>query len=139
MQYFMFSVPPNTNWGIPAYIKDHYKMYGRDFAGSMQSANRLDYSFINHVQFVLVIVSLAFLLFIVLSPSWFGKLGVELKWFTVLILVFSFVNASICANFSTLNERFQNRIIWLIPLTAFFIAEQFVSEYLASRNISNKP
>jgi hypothetical protein len=138
IQYFMFSVPPNTNWGVPAYIKDKYKMYGRDFAGSMQSANRLDYSFTNHVQFVLVIVSLAFLLFIVLSPLWFAKLGSELKWFTVTILVFSFVNAAICANFSTLNERFQNRIIWLIPLTAFFIAEQFISKYLASRNVTSK-
>ncbi|HTA83773.1 MAG TPA: hypothetical protein VK783_12585 [Bacteroidia bacterium] len=137
IQYFMFSVPANTNWGVPPYMKNNYKLQGRDFCASLQSANKLDYSTSNHIQMILVLISMAFLLFIVLTPLWFNQLSTELKWFAILILVFSFLNAAICANFSTLNERFQNRIIWLIPLTTFFIAEQLISKYLREKKSAN--
>ena len=135
MEYFTFSVPPNTNWGVPPYIKNNYSIYGRDFCASLQTGNKLNYSATNYIQMVLVITSLAFLMFIILTPSLFHTLTSELKWFALLILVFSFLNATICANFGTMNERYQNRIIWLIPLTAFFIAEQLISGYIKTKRL----
>lgn len=126
MQFFSFAVPVNHSWGIPPYIKNNYKMYGRDFAGSLQNNNQLDYTTRNEIEEVLVLVSLAILLYTLFTPSVFQKLSPELKWLTVLILVYSILNAAICANFSTLSNRFQNRLIWLIPLNAFFIVEYLV-------------
>jgi hypothetical protein len=134
MQYFSFEISNNHKYAVPTYIQNGpYKMYGRDYCASLQYNSKLDFSFTNSIQRILVFASLGFLILVIFIPVYFKRLNAELKWFTVLILVYSFLNAAICANFSTLNYRFQNRIIWLIPFTAFIIAEHLISAYLSRK------
>jgi hypothetical protein len=134
MQYFSFEISNSHKYGVPPYLQNWpYKLYGRDYCASLQYNSRLDFSFTNSIQRILVLASLGFLIVIVFIPFYFNMLNAELKWLTVLILFYSFLNAAICANFSTLNYRFQNRIIWLIPFVAFIIAEHLISAYLSRK------
>jgi hypothetical protein len=122
-QFFTFRIPHNTSLEIQPFLKADYKMYGRDYGASLQYNNKLNYDITNQIQQILVLVSLAFLCFVLVSPAYFNSLSPKLKWFLILILAFCILNAAICANFATIHNRYQNRIIWLIPLTAFFVLE----------------
>lgn len=128
IQFFSFAFHENHNWGIPPYIKNNYKLYGRDFADSFQSHNKLNYKARGLIEQFLVLAGLALILYVLLTPSVFNRLSSELKWFTILLLVYSILNSIICSNFSTLSNRFQNRLIWLIPLNAFFIIEYLIRQ-----------
>jgi hypothetical protein len=45
-------------------------------------------------------------------------------WFFAAIIIGVVTNAFICGAFSSLNDRFQARVMWLIPLSAFLALAQ---------------
>lgn len=53
-------------------------------------------------------------------------------------MVFEICNAFICSSFSTVLDRYQSRIIWLIPLFALIILFQILLKQYAIQNSGNK-
>lgn len=136
IQFFTFDIPANGNEGNGSAplsaVSQNFNQYYRAYASSMQSVNALDSNLrtTNQIQRILVLLSLALLICIIFVPTFFNLLPPQLKWLSVIILVFSYLNAGICSNLSTIIDRYQDRIAWLIPLTAIILTEHFISPYL---------
>jgi hypothetical protein len=84
------------------------------YLSSRQSKGRLDFTFLNNLQNLLIALSL-FLSFILLI----FKLPRERKLLLIYILVALFLNAAICGTFSGISPRYQSRVVWLLPLPVF--------------------
>ncbi len=137
IQYFTFGIPGAHSWGNGSpliQIKEYYKPLGRDYCASLQYHSWLNFTATSEIQNILVMVSLTFLILVLLTGAWRNMLCSTLKWFSVILIAYTVINAAVCANFSTLNERFQDRLVWLLPLTAFFVAE-----HLLRRDCSGNP
>jgi hypothetical protein len=125
MQYFSFDIPPFKNYPVPPFLRDYrYKIYGRDYCASLQYNSWLDFKLTSLLQRILVFISLGFLILVLFIKEYF-QLSQQAKWLIILVMIYSFLNAAVCANFSTINLRFQDRIIWLIPFTAILVAANF--------------
>ncbi len=131
IQYFTFGIPNAHSWGNGpplVQINEYYKTYGRDYCASQQYHSWLNFSTTDEIQMILVFICLAFIILTLLIPPWFLNLCSTLRWVIVILLLFTILNAAVCANFSTLNSRFQDRLIWLLPLIAFLAAEQLLQK-----------
>ena len=116
-------------------INQNFKTYDRAYFSTMQITKSLDdnLNFTKIIQRILVFFSLGVIICVVFIPSIFNTLTSPLKWMSVIILVLSYLNAAICSNLATIDNRFQDRIIWLIPLVVIIISEHLFSGYLQKR------
>jgi hypothetical protein len=137
IEMFSFDIPKNGVYlgdSPPlSVINKYFPKYFGVYTSSLQNIGALDFTLTDEFQRILVFASLALLLCVIVSASLFNILPTELKWLTVLILVFGYLNAAICANFSTIHNRFQNRIAWLVPMVAIMVAEHLISNYLQKK------
>ncbi len=131
IQFFTFDIPGNG----PGYAKilqvDSYQIYNRAYLASLQSNNKLDPNLhvLNELQRILVLVSMGIFICVLFIPSILKLLSPQLKWMMVIISVLCYINAAVCPNLSTVADRFQDRVIWLIPLTAIIVVEHIISTY----------
>lgn len=136
IQFFTFDIPIAHTWGndppLPQ-IKKYYPVYGRDYCASLQYSSRLNFNTASEIQRVLVFLSLAIIVLILVIPAWRESLSPDLKWFTAIIVLFTSINAFVCANFATLNSRYEDRVIWLIPFTAFLIVAEIYQKVRSGR------
>lgn len=142
-QFFSFNieVPSPHLEGSPPFgqIRWRFKDSLREYISSLQSAGKWDTHFLNFLQNILIMLSLVFLLLVMLTPSLFKRLSPELRWLLVLVLLHNVLNSFVCSNLSTVDARFQNRIIWLLPLCVFLITFKYFERSSYFSNLFKKP
>lgn len=94
--------------------RDHYKNELNPFMNSLQNNNKLHSGALHKIFLITVFLSLI----IIFTGLFLVKLNFTLKSSTIIIALSLLLNAFISANFSVVDNRYQSRIIWLIPLLA---------------------
>lgn len=142
-QFFSFNieVPSPQLEGSPPYgqIRWRFKDSVREYISSLQSAGKWDTHFLNFIQNILIILSLVFLSVVILTPSLFKRLSPELRWLLVLVLLHNILNSFVCSNLSTVDTRFQSRIVWLLPLCVFVVTFKYFERSSYFSNLFKKP
>ncbi len=94
--------------------RDHYKNELKPFLHSLQNTGELRSGTFQKISHITVFLSLI----IILTGLFFVKQNFTIKSSTIIIALSILLNAFISANFSVVEDRYQSRIIWLIPLLA---------------------
>jgi len=120
-QFFCFSTgdaAPQRE-GTPPYkaISVHFPASLKLYMNSHQWTHTLDFTFINEFQKYITGLCLMFYLICYVYPSRTRKFNRVILF----ILAGMFINAFVCGTFSTVTERYQSRVIWLLPLPLFLI------------------
>lgn len=102
-------------------IKWRYANSLREYISSLQSAGKLKADIINVFQYLVVGMSVMFMFLVFTIKAWHTTLPSSLKLSAIVLVVHAMANAFICSNLSTIDSRFQSRIIWLLPLWALII------------------
>lgn len=103
-------------------INEHFKFDIREYLSSRLFNKRLTFERINTIQFYSVYFSMMLiLLYCLIRTSDQGKLS---KAAIMFLIIFLFSNAFVCATFSNVLERYQSRVIFLIPLVAIVVFPQ---------------
>jgi len=91
----------------------------------------LDISKINARQDFLFLLSLCFYVIAFCSPTLRSKLSFQNKQLLLFLMIGLLANAFVCSNLSTVVPRYQNRLIWLLPLVLLICSFDIISK---SRN-----
>lgn len=96
------------------------------YSAARQQQGTLDYTVINTLQTVLLILSLivipAGIIYLRKRSAEFNVLLLTLTLFTLFIVI----NGFVCAGLTIPNSRFGARVIWLIPLVAILFASEII-------------
>jgi hypothetical protein len=121
-QLFSFNTtlaPPQLA-GTPPFdhISQRFPNTKREYISSLQNQEKLSVSTINILEEWVVLISLGFLVVVVLYSE---KIGVsaDVKWFILTVILFSVIGSFVSANLSTVEPRYQNRIVWIFPFLCF--------------------
>jgi hypothetical protein len=98
-----------------------YEIYPLVFARQWIE-DRLDHTALNRRERVLIFACLLVVALLMLQPGWVKRIPPSLLWSLTLIMVMLVVNAAICGGLSSGNMRYQNRVVWLLPLVLGLIA-----------------
>lgn len=132
-QFFYFDIHPATPWqggSAPYYvIHQYFPVNSANYDGSLQNKGEMDFSFQNHTQRIWVIGGLA-LLFLVMMTSLRNTISPELRMMIFFVITALVVNAAVCGVLSTVNLRFQSRIVWFIPFLTIFIVPGMIQRWL---------
>ncbi|OQP61068.1 hypothetical protein A3860_04950 [Niastella vici] len=99
-------------------IQDYYPNEALRFMNARQSNGTLHFEFINHTQTLIVGICL----FLFLLVFIYGKLTVRFRLLIIFILTALLLNAWFCGTFSGVYPRYQDRLVWLLPLPLFLYA-----------------
>lgn len=94
---------------------------------SIQHLGRLDFTIISWVENIVFFISFAFSIWFLMTES--SRLMDQYqhyRWLFIFLYIGLFANAWVCETFSTVANRFQSRISWLIPATVALIIVQMV-------------
>ena len=120
-QFFCFSTGDASpqREGTPPYkaISVHFPASLKLYTNSHQWTQTLNFTFINEFQKYITGICLLFYLACFVYPSRTRKFNRVILF----ILAGMFINAFVCGTFSTIAERYQSRVIWLLPLPLFLI------------------
>jgi hypothetical protein len=124
-QFFTFqtTVSPSQMSGSAPYDQIQWRLPDttREYVSSLQNSNKLDLRFVNTAELPIIMISMLILFCFVLSPALFSTLLSTEKWLICLVLAYTVGSAVICSNLSTIHARFQNRIVWLLPVLVVII------------------
>jgi hypothetical protein len=98
----------------------HFHADMRGFVNSKQNLKQLDFASLNQRQLMFVFLSLFILLGVILSTAT-TETNQTFRMIIITLIVILFVNAFMCSVFSIVVDRFQSRVVWLIPLFAMVI------------------
>ena len=120
-QFFVFSfgaAPPQVE-GSTSYgqIYWHYTTSIPEYMGSRQNTQTMNYYFINEFHKYTV----CFFLFISLVFLFYPSFAHEYYRLFLFILAGLLVNAFVCGALSTVTDRYQSRVVWLLPLPVFLV------------------
>jgi hypothetical protein len=119
-QFFTFhtSVSPPLLEGSAPYGQVEWRLPDtmKEYISSRQSTNRLGVDFVNATELPVFIISLVIALLLLFSPLYLQLLLPSEKWLLALLLLYLVFSAIMCSNLSTVHARFQNRIVWLLPI-----------------------
>jgi len=131
IQLFHFNMgdTPVLKEDSPPYeqIEWRYNNSLREYISSKQFQNELSFSTQNMFQRIIVFTSL-FIIFFLLYTK---KLTLLHKNMLLMIILFFIINAFVCSTFSGICDRYQSRIIWILP----FIIIMFINEYYSLNNL----
>lgn len=120
-QFFCFSTGDASpqREGTPPYkaISVHFPASLKLYTNSHQWTQTLNFTVINEFQKYITGICLLFYLACFVYPSRTRKFNRVILF----ILAGMFINAFVCGTFSTIAERYQSRVIWLLPLPLFLI------------------
>lgn len=123
-QFFTFNAvipPPQLSASAFDQIKWRYRDTLHEYFSALQSCSAFKWDLANSTQPVLVLFSLIFLFIALFNGLTSLSLNTELRWTVLIILIYMFFSCFICSNLSTIDARFQGRIIWLLPFFAFVL------------------
>lgn len=120
---FYTDVTPPQSVGSPPYIfiDWHYKDSVREYIMSLQNNSKLEKYIPVVIEQWIILLSMAFLFFVMVSPSISTKLPVELKYATGFVIIYDIVSCFVSANMAMVEPRYQNRIVWLMPVFSVII------------------
>ncbi|RYZ51900.1 MAG: hypothetical protein EOP49_10725 [Sphingobacteriales bacterium] len=103
--------------GTPPFeaIKEHYGHELSEFSQSRQNVKTLNLEFINNGTTLILLGSLLVMLF--LLPATLKNEAYQAYFFLILFL---FLNAFITSNLSSINERLNSRVMWLVSFINFY-------------------
>lgn len=135
-QFFTWETTVSTPqlMGSPAFgeIEWHFNDSWREYIISKQNNKLLHVNALNEVENYVILFSLIICLayaFLVLD----FQVDIKLKWAIILMLLYGILNSAVCSNLSTVDARFQNRWVWLLPLFVVFITMHVIQEYKERR------
>lgn len=88
---------------------------------SNQNRNKLNLQALDNRQHLVVYSSLFLVLLCFLSPTLWSSIPSHLRRLVLFLFLSLWVNAFVCGSLSTVVTRYQFRIMWLLPMLAFFI------------------
>lgn len=110
-------------------ISWHYKESEREYLSSKQNNNKLNFDFLHMVESPVILVSS---LIIFLGMFYYSSEYPELNTISLIILIYGVINAFICANVSTVDPRFTNKWIWILPMLALLYILQWKKQKTVS-------
>jgi hypothetical protein len=120
-QFFNFETPgssPYLSGSAPfGQIDWHFHHSMREYLSSKQNANELNTKTLNLVETFVILFSLIIIFAYAFYPTSTPK-NETLKWMILVVLVYGILNSGVCANLATIDARFQNRWIWILPILA---------------------
>ena len=108
---------------IKHYHKNEFK---NEFQLSEQNCDRLKFDTINLINYVLLFFSILIIIYVFYTK----KLDRNFHLFSFLIFCGIIFNAAVVSNLSTVVNRYQARVIWLIPLLAICYIYKFILPFL---------
>jgi hypothetical protein len=131
-QFFSFSTGDARPYGIDSppgtAVQRHFQTDINQFISSRQNTGDLDFKYLNQYQLIAVMISMLFLFAAVILQLPNQKLLFLLLFIMVMALL---VNAAVCGVLSSVIDRYQSRVIWLLPL----IAMLFISDIFTRQNV----
>lgn len=117
----------SENDAIYTSIHWHFKKSLKSYTDSRQISTGLDYSNFNLVQLIFILLTSIPFFLIVFIPGISKLLSSRMKAFAWLIILGMIFNAFTVVTFAMIDDRYQSRLIWLIPLLliVFFANDQF--------------
>jgi hypothetical protein len=111
------SVPEPLLAGTSAYtqILWRYPDTQREYIGSYQSAGSFKSDWTNIVQNLVIALSLILIILVFSIRSISNQIPAALRMALIILIAHNVANAFVCSNFSTIDTRFQSRLIWLLP------------------------
>lgn len=122
-QFFKFNsggVSPSDCEPASYLINSRFKHENREFYSSKQINGKLNFNTLNTFQNIFIFISFI-LFFIFYSNKRLMESNDKLKFSIIFILFALLANAFICSTFSTVTDRYQSRVVWLIPLFSLII------------------
>lgn len=123
-QFFMFDTgeAKEPTQRVDDAIINFYPDSYEHFNGSRQTLGKLDFQMVNFFQTLifgicLLIYTLVFLL---------RKMNTRYRLYMAFILLSLFINAFICGTLSGVFPRYQDRLVWLLPLPLFAYIMEYV-------------
>ena len=120
-QFFHFGTGdvPAMGEGTAPYlaITGHYPLYLKQYLGARQQLNLLNFGRIAVIQNILFGISL----FLSMCFLFFHRVAGKFKWIILFIFLALVINALVCGSLGTVVERFQTRVIWLLPLPLILV------------------
>jgi hypothetical protein len=123
-QFFCFNSGETT-----AYLNDsapygamdwHFHSDMRKYVNSKQNLKLLHFDTLNYFQLIFVFLSLGVLIICILTNFLSPNL-LQFRLIIYCLLTATWVNAYLCSTFSIVGDRFQSRVIWLIPFFTIVI------------------
>ena len=118
--------PMNKDSPVQWLIRDHYPKELNQYKSTNQAKNKLFYEGKTLVQNICVVVSLIILVLLLAKKSFRKNLSPQIINIVFFVLTGIVLNAIICATFSGMVDRYQGRIIWLIPLLALLLLVRLI-------------
>jgi hypothetical protein len=139
-QYFCFNTVVNPplliNSPPGGQIEWHYKDTQREYLSSLQNNSKLEPYLYNQFQSCIVLCSIVFLFLILFLKELRDTINPVLKWFIILVIMHGVLSCIVCANTATVDARYQNRIVWLLP---FLVAIVLLKYFEKKKNSFNGP
>lgn len=128
-QFFHFSLDESAyNTESEIEINNYYKHEIREFYSSMQVNNKLNFKFLNYIQLLIFFISFISF-FIFLSNKLCIYETAVLKFSIYFILISLVANAFVCSTFSCVIDRYQSRVVWLIPVFLLIIVFKWFDNF----------
>ncbi len=136
-QFFTFQTtvsPPQLEGSAP-YGQVQWRLpdTAKEYISSRQNTNRIELSFVNAAELPVFIVSLLAAVLLLCTPKLLRQMLPEERWSLTLLILYLITSAIMCANLSTVHARFQNRIVWMLPIFVGVILMRLYQEKRASQ------
>ena len=107
-------------------IKYYFKTDVHEYFSTKQINDRLNCDILNLLQNMLLSVSVIIITFFLASDIFQTEEKTFWRFLFLSILLLIFLNSFVCSSLTSINCRFQSRIIWIIPLFMFaMVAEAY--------------
>ncbi|MBK5284593.1 MAG: hypothetical protein JJE25_04265 [Bacteroidia bacterium] len=110
--------PLNENGPVLWLIKKYYPNELNQYTSTEQSKRKVFYYGKTLVQNIVVVISLIIIILLLIKKSFRKTLTPQIINMVFFVFTGLVLNAFICATFSDMVDRYQGRVIWLIPLIA---------------------
>ncbi|HNW70872.1 MAG TPA: hypothetical protein PKI01_10745 [Bacteroidales bacterium] len=114
-------------------IRDHFENELPSFFKSLQNTGELKFGIFEFLVSITFILSLI----IIIIGVFLIKQNYLLRFASVVIMVSLLYNAFITSTLSVVEDRYQSRIIWLIPLLAIIYTIKIIEKIKESKRITN--
>ncbi len=99
----------------------------KNYRNARQAYGRIEFHTLSMIQYIVVSISIGVLLLFMLAPKLRVNLSTKTIIFIFYIILALIINSFVTGTFSGVVNRYQNRIIWLIPFIAIaLILDHFV-------------
>jgi len=118
-------IPMMDGSPIKDLIKIHYRHEFNQYITASQAYETLYFRSLSRVQNIIVLLSILICLLFFTIKSIRRKIRLNLRLFTFFIVLGTIINAFTCSTFSGVVNRYEGRVIWLLPFIIIAIISSF--------------